>query len=287
MVVRDDGWFIDKTKKILDNLNTEMYPETADYLQGLIDDYSDEDMIDDMFDDEQKETSHDIAIDLCDLDKGVDWTPELIEFITELLMHEIDKGNAAAMNDLGIQYYDGNRGFEQSFEKAMKYYKMAAYNGDRPAQENRGYCYYYGRDGEVNYEKAFNYFALGAFDGHLISLYKIGDMYYNGYYVEQNYKEAFFIYMRCLEMMTEEAERKVAGPVYLRLGKMFLNGQGTEKNLKSALACFQKAEFYLCAMVIEDGDYMYKKSLYGAIEGQQKVREELAEMIPEKDWVVE
>ena len=84
-----------------------------------------------------------------------------------------------------------------------------------------------------DYEKAFHCFALGAFDGHLISLYKIGDMYFSGLYVEKNEKEAFYIYMRCLETMTEEAANRVAGPVYLRLGKMFLNGMGIEKDLKS------------------------------------------------------
>ena len=98
----------------------------------------------------------------------------LIDFITELYEMAIADGNAAAMNYLGSQYYDGGRGFEQSFEKTVKYYQMAAENGERQAQENLGYCYYYGRNmDKPDYEKAFHYFALGAFDGHLISLYKI------------------------------------------------------------------------------------------------------------------
>jgi hypothetical protein len=124
---------------------------------------------------------------------------------------------------------------------------------------------------------------MGAFDGHLISLYKIGDMYLNGYYVPKNEKEAFIIYMHCLDTMTDEAAPKVAGPVYLRLGKMFLNGTGTEKNLSSALVCYQKAEAYLYDMV-KGGDYMYKKSLLGAIEGQEKTRKEMMEQLPEREW---
>jgi TPR repeat protein len=36
----------------------------------------------------------------------------------------------------------------------MELYNMAAENGNRQAQENLGYCYYYGRDTEVDYEKA-------------------------------------------------------------------------------------------------------------------------------------
>lgn len=127
----------------------------------------------------------------------------------------------------------------------------------------------------VDYEKAFHCFALGAFDGHLISLYKIGDMYANGYYVEKNEREAFVIYMRCLDTMTDEAAKVAAGPVYLRLGKAFLYGKGTEANAETALICYQKAELFLYDMV-KSGDAMYKKSLNAAVDGQARAREKLA-----------
>ena len=266
-----------KAKRFIEELDEDKYPETIEYFEELIGDSEQDDLI---FPNKRL-----IASELCDTDKLVDLTPELIDFITELYMDDIQIGNSEAMNDLGAQYYDGHRGFEQSFEKAIKYYKMAAMRGNRQAQENLGYCYYYGRDGEVNYEKAYHYFVLGALDGHLISLYKIGDMYLNGYYVEKNEAEAFHIYMRCIETMTPEAEAEVAGPVYLRLGKMFFNGFGTEKDLMAALTCYQKAERYLYSMVVDDGNYMYKKSLQGAIEGQEKVRKEMTEKIKDKNWI--
>ena len=196
------------------------------------------------------------------------------DFIIELLKLEIDNENDDAMNNLGAMYYNG-AGCEQSFEKAVYYYNMAAERGNRQAQENLGYCYYYGRNMPVDYEKAFHYFALGAFDGHLISLYKIGDMYANGYYVEKNEREAFVIYMRCLDTMTDEAAKVAAGPVYLRLGKAFLYGKGTEANAETALICYQKAELFLYDMV-KSGDAMYKKSLNAAVDGQTRAREKLA-----------
>ena len=259
-------------RKVLDSIDSKEYPEISGFLEEILEEEELED--DEMFD---------IANTVAELDAPKPFPPEVIEFITMLYEWEIDKGNAAAMNNLGSQYYDGNRGFEQSFSKAVELYKMAAENGDRQAQENLGYCYYYGRNMEPDYEKAFQYFAMGAFDGHLISLYKIGDMYLNGYYVRKNEKEAFIIYMHCVDIMTDEAAPKVAGPIYLRLGKMFLNGIGTEKNLSSALVCFQKAEGYLYDMV-KGGNYMYKKSLLGAIEGQEKVRKEMMEQLPEREW---
>lgn len=261
-----------EVKKILALLSADDLPETIHYLVSL----QDEGGI-------VLAEPYVIANTVLDLDRPKLFPEYVIAFLTKMYELEIEEGNADAMNDLGAQYYDGNRGFEQSFEKAVRYYKMAAENGNRQAQENLGYCYYYGREGKPDYEKAFHYFALGAFDGHLISLYKIGDMYLNGLHVTRNEKEAFCIFMRCIETMTPEAEDRVAGPVYLRLGRMFLEGIGTEQNLKNALICYQKAETFLYDMVLS-GDVMYRKSLGAAIKGQQKVRELLAEKLPETNW---
>ena len=226
---------------------------------------------------------YDLASTLLQLDSPKVLPPYLIEYIEELLQLEIDLGNAEAMNTLGSQYYDGRRGFEHNFQKAAYYFTLAAEHGSRQAQENLGYIYYYGRLGKPDYEKAFHYFALGAFDGHLISLYKIGDMYLNGFYVPKNEREAFHIYIHCLEGITPETEPFVAGPVYLRLGRLFLNGTGTERDAKSALVCFQKAEAFLYDMV-KDGDVMYKKSLTSAIEGQGKARAILEKELPDEKW---
>lgn len=111
-------------------------------------------------------------------------------------------------------------------------------------------------------------------------------MYAAGYYVEKNEREAFLIYERCADTMTEEAAKDVAGPVFLRLGKCFLNGIGTEKNAESALICYQRAELYLYGMV-RNGNYMYKKSLRAAIDGQTKARAVLEAEITPKDWLCE
>lgn len=230
------------------------------------------------------DSPYQMADAMLSMDRPKPLSPLLIDFITDLYLSEIEQGNDNAMNDLGSVYYDGHRGFEQSFEKAVHYYHMAAQHGNRQAQENLGYCYYYGRMGRPDYEKAFHYFALGAFDGHLISLYKIGDMYFRGLYVQENKREAYHIYTRCLETMTKTAEGRVAGPVYLRLGQMYLDGAGTKQNSKNALICFQKAESFLFDMVMA-GDAMYRRSLDEAIRGQAKARKLLAEELPEDSWL--
>ncbi len=221
----------------------------------------------------------DIVYDL----RGMEPLPQLVwDFIFELLEKEVGAGNTDAMNELGMMYHDGI-GCEVNFEKAVALFHMAAEKGDRQAQENLGYCYYYGRNMPVDYEKAFHYFALGAFDGRPVSLYKIGDMYMNGYYVPKDETQAFRIYENCRRSLGDEATAFAAGPVYLRLGSAYLEGRGTGADLRKALQCFQKAEIYLYNMVM-NGDFQYKKSLFSAIEGQQKAREALLRDLPEREW---
>lgn len=264
--------YIQDIPQILSRLEGKEYPEIFRYLSGLKEQFPPE------------LTAVEMAEDLLLADRDKDLPSFLIDYITELLTIAGEEGNEEAWNTLGAHYYGGARGFEQNFSRAIELYHKAAANGSRQAQENLGYCYYYGRDGKPDYEKAFHYFALGAFDGHLISLYKIGDMYRNGYYVEKNEKEAFHIYMHCLDTMTAEYEMEVAGPVSLRLGDMLLNGLGTEVNPLSALVSYQKAEVYLYNMV-RNGDDMYRKSLMNAIEGQKKARKALE--LPEKTWTID
>ena len=259
---------LEETRKVFALLDRELFPEAFEQLLNVM-------------------TSDDrpfvIASNLMECDKPREFPPFLVAYITSLYEMEIAAGNAHAMIDLGARHYSGNRGFEQDFNKAMTLYNMAAEHGNRQAQENLGYCYYYGRDGEVDYEKAFHCFALGAFDGWPISLYKIGDMYLNGFYVKKNEREAYAVYNRCLELVDSETRDVVSGPVHLRLGNLYLNGIGTEKDPQQALLHYSLAEILLLRMV-QDGDYMYKKSLRDAIDGQAKARAILMEQLPGGEW---
>ncbi len=264
---------LEKIMDVCAMLDADEFPELCAYLDSVTDEVRG-----------VTEDAYELANRILLCDKPSLLPPFIRDFIVELFEDAFDAGNAEAMNDLGAQYYDGSRGFEQDFSKAVRCYELAAENGSRQAQENLGYCYYYGRNMPVDYEKAFHYFALGAFEGHLISLYKIGDMYAAGYYVQKNEKEAFLIYEHCIHSMTDAAAPIVAGPVFLRLARCYLDGKGTEKDAKSALICFQKAETFLYDMV-KNGDTMYKKSLLAAIEGQAAARNVLLSRLSEKQWL--
>ncbi|MBQ3425212.1 MAG: sel1 repeat family protein [Clostridia bacterium] len=258
----------DEIETILCKLDAEQFPEACACLRSALD---------------GEESPFLIASHLMEADKPGPFPPFLLDFIAELYHTEIAMGNSHAMNNLGAHYYSGGRGFAQSFEKAVDLYRRAADLGNRQAQENLGYCHYYGRNMPVDYEKAFHYFALGAFDGWPISLYKIGDMYLNGYYVKKDEREAWRLYNRCLQLADEEESRVVSGPVHLRLGRMCLEGIGTDPDPGQALLHFNLAEIMLYQMV-RDGDYMYNNSLRAAIEGQKQAREKLLGSLPDREW---
>ena len=223
---------------------------------------------------------YEFAAELLSLDEPKELPDEVLHFIHECYEIAIKDRNGDAIYQYGCLYDDGYRGFEQDSDIAMEYYELAAECGSGDAQETLGYHYYYGKGGKVDYEKAFHYFSLGAFEGHIVSQYKIGDMYLNGYYVKKNESEAFRIYVHCVDNMPDEAAARSGGPLYLRLGNLFLNGTGTEKNLFTALYCFQRAEYHLFQMV-KDGDERYRSSLEAAIQGHKDAESGLLDDINE------
>ena len=171
--------------------------------------------------------------------------PQRVRDLVEgILLQGIRQGSDVAACNLGALYYTGQIG-EQSYQKAMDYYEMAANAGNIKAIENLGYCYYYGRDCEVDYQKAFEYFSKGAFHGQVISLYKIGDMYKKGYYISQDPAEAFRIYSHCIDIINNdmEAAKEYDADVYVRYADCFLYGIGCQQDTLAALYWAQRAEY--------------------------------------------
>lgn len=267
-----NGHCYEMLKTILDSLDPDRYPETIEAIEENID-TEDEDIL---------MPPVDIARALQDADAALPMPGDVAAFIEEIYLEQIEDGSEDAANDLGSLYYNGRYG-EPNYEKAVRYYTIAASMGSRAAAENLGYCYYYGRTGAPDYEKAFHYFALGAFDGHIISLYKIGDMYLNGYYVQKNESEAYLIYAHCAATMTEEAEHICGADVYMRLADCSADGIGTEMDIEKALRLYQAAE-HLFHERVKKGDHMIRKNYLKCISRQDQLRRALQADLPDFDW---
>ncbi|MCR5595537.1 MAG: hypothetical protein K6G12_06800 [Lachnospiraceae bacterium] len=127
-----------------------------------------------------------------------------------------EEHNPADMMYLGGYYYE-----LKEFDKAIKYYEMAAAFDYDPAYEGLGYIWYYGRTGKRDYKKAFHYFSILKDKGDPVSTYKIADMYKNGYYVDKDEEK----YEQIIEELYTKVRtmRNVFDPVpevYTRLARI-------------------------------------------------------------------
>ena len=171
-----------------------------------------------------------------------------------------EKGDHSALLSLGALYYTGVGNFiKQDYSKAMYYYEKAVETSelkDHWALNNLGYCYFYGRAGEVDYKKAYSCFALSATYGNPNAMYKLGDMYYYGNYVERDVKASFYWYSLAKAQKPDsdsDYQGFLAASIAMRIGRAFLYGEGVGVDLLQALFELRLAEtFFYKQILIND-----------------------------------
>lgn len=87
-----------------------------------------------------------------------------------------DRGNVAAMVELGHLYFRPTTGFTRDFRKAMGCYHMAAEAGSVSAQYMMGYMYEFGHV-ERSVSEAIRYFELAAAQGNILSAAHLASLY--------------------------------------------------------------------------------------------------------------
>lgn len=122
----------------------------------------------------------------------------------------------------------------------MQQMKDTEIEGKTPHQIwSLGYDYQSGRNGKVrDYAKALKYFRIAATQGNnTAGFVSLGDMYYHGYGTDKNYKEALKWYH-----LAAEQQDFLAYQAQYNLGEMYQYGQGVEMDLKMAKYWYQRAE---------------------------------------------
>jgi TPR repeat protein len=76
--------------------------------------------------------------------------------------------------------FGNGQGVEQSYEKAVEYYTMAAEQGHPCGQCILGSMFYNGQGVEQSYEKAVEYYTMAAEQGHPVAQCNLGNMFYRG-----------------------------------------------------------------------------------------------------------
>jgi TPR repeat protein len=133
------------------------------------------------------------------------------------------QGNVDAQFATG-EYYHKNK----NYDEALKWYKKAAEKDNAYAAYNIGRMYFYGEGVGQDYAQAMQWFSQANIDE---SLYLIGKMYYEGLGVTKDYTQA----------QTYFKKTEYSGEALLALGKMYYKGEGIPKNDALALEYFQKA----------------------------------------------
>ena len=114
------------------------------------------------------------------------------------LEEKANKGDAESQFRLGDYYqWDAN---PTDIAKASKWFELSAENGFIGAQFTLGEFYFQGEGGyEKSYEKAFKWFKKAADSGDGMALWRIGYFYAQGIGVEKNYEESMKWYEKSAE----------------------------------------------------------------------------------------
>ena len=143
-----------------------------------------------------------------------------------------EQGNVAAQFDLGFMYANG-RGVAQDDKEAVKWYRLAAEQGDADAQSNLGNMYRSGEGVAQDDKEAVKWYRLAAEQGNAAAQCNLGFMYGNGRGVAQDDKEAVKWYRLAAKQGRARAQ--------CNLGIMYANGQGVAQDDKEAVNWYRLA----------------------------------------------
>lgn len=101
-----------------------------------------------------------------------------------------ESGDVDAQSLLGWKYYQPRYDTKPDVQEAIKWFKLAAKQGDGEAQLALGKLYYDGKLVRVDYAKAYALFNQAAQQGVSFAWSWLGMMYANGQYVEVDCKKA-------------------------------------------------------------------------------------------------
>lgn len=99
-------------------------------------------------------------------------------------------GDVDAQSLLGWEYYQPRYDTKPDVQEAIKWFELAAKQGDREAPLALGSIYYIGELVRVDYAKAYALFNQAAQYGVNLAWSRLGMMYANGQYVEVDCKKA-------------------------------------------------------------------------------------------------
>lgn len=139
-------------------------------------------------------------------------------------------------------YYFGERGREESPEKAAAYMRLSAEEGCVWAQTFLADMYSLGKGVEESPSEAARWYRKAAEQDYPAAQLELGRLYQQGRGVEKNAEEAMRWYHRAiLARNTTDPALYPSGMAELALGEMYLDGDGVKQDFTEAAKWFQAA----------------------------------------------
>ena len=138
---------------------------------------------------------------------------------------------ASAKNTIGVMYENGY-GVGKDYSEALNWYRKAAAQENAEGQKNLGWMYYNGFGVDINYTEAVKWYRKAADQGNAIAQNNLGWMYQNGYGINQNYREAVSWYRKAADQGDAAAQKN--------LGTMYYSGYGVTKDFSEAVKWYRK-----------------------------------------------
>lgn len=140
----------------------------------------------------------------------------------------ITSGYDDALLDLGLCYLHGE-GVELDYEKGRYFMLRSAKQGNTPARYNMGWIYHYGAGVEINLDEALKWYTLSAMYGYDQAYTNLSSIYYN----RKEFDKLLF--------WTDRFIRSGFPMAMYKMGCMYMDGEGVEKDEKKAFDLFKQA----------------------------------------------
>jgi len=158
-----------------------------------------------------------------------DEVKEYINARTEKIKELANSGVVSFQEELGRMYYFGEPGVDQSYEKSLKWYEIAGFNGDTRSQNELGLMYSNGLGTEKNQTKATEWYLKAAESGWGGAYVVVANRYLNGTGIDRNCKKSIYWYKKHSESKWLAPEISIK-----KLEKMYLTGNCVTKDIKEA-----------------------------------------------------
>jgi TPR repeat protein len=142
-------------------------------------------------------------------------------------------GDAESENTLGLMYRDGTNGLQRDYAKAVRYFRLAAGQGDTNGASNLAVAYLFGHGVPKDVAQALHYFQLAAAKGNTSAQAGLGFMYEFGDGVAVDTAQALQYYQRSANGGNGYGQ---AG-----LGWLYETGTGVTSDYSTALQYFERS----------------------------------------------